>query len=229
MDAAGGSELFESYEQDFNLVAQAISEKIYNKIPNQTGEERKTTAHGADREIEEAEEILGQMEMEILNLPQSSRPRLQAKLRAYKSNLDKLKRELKQARTREYYDRTERDELLSGATGADFDTAAIDQRARLLTGTERLGESSRRLQDSHRIALETETIGANVLEDIRRQREQISATRNHLMEADSYINKAQRTLKGMTRRMATNRIITVLIIIVLIALILFVVWAKFLW
>ena len=31
----------------------------------------------------------------------------------------------------------------------------MDQRARLLTGTELLSDSSRRLQDSHRIALET--------------------------------------------------------------------------
>src|SRR6266540_2453333 len=31
----------------------------------------------------------------------------------------------------------------------------MDQRARLLTGTERLADSSRKLQDSHRIALET--------------------------------------------------------------------------
>lgn len=31
----------------------------------------------------------------------------------------------------------------------------MDQRTRLLAGTDRLAESSRRLQDSHKIALET--------------------------------------------------------------------------
>ncbi|CAJ0913308.1 8828_t:CDS:2 [Entrophospora sp. SA101] len=76
----------------------------------------------------------------------------------------------------------------------------MDQRTRLLSSTERLNDSSKRLQDSHRIALEIENIGADVLGDIRRQREQIIHTRNTLMEADSYIDKAQRTLKGMTRR-----------------------------
>ncbi|CAG8433966.1 12147_t:CDS:2 [Ambispora gerdemannii] len=228
MDATGGSELFTSYEQDYNQVALSISDKITKTIPQQSGEPRKATVHAAEREIDEATEILAQMEIEIFNLPNSSRLRLQPRLRTYRSNLDKLKRDLKRASSR-INGPTDREELLSGAHGTDLDSASIDQRARLLTGTERLAESSQRLQDSHRIALETEIIGANVLEDIRRQREQIINTRNTLLEADSYIDKAQRTLKGMTRRMATNRVITVLIIIVLVALIIFVVWAKFFW
>ncbi|CAH1767196.1 13627_t:CDS:2, partial [Entrophospora sp. SA101] len=77
---------------------------------------------------------------------------------------------------------------------------SMDQRTRLLSGTERLADSSKRLQDSHRIALEIETIGADILKDIHKQREQILHTRNTLTEADSYVDKAQRTLKNMTHR-----------------------------
>ncbi|CAG8543952.1 13369_t:CDS:10 [Funneliformis mosseae] len=191
---AGGSDLFESYEQDFSQVARSIEVIINSTIPSQSGEKRKTTIRAAEREIEEADEIIAQMEMELLNLPQSSRSRCQAKMRSYKSSLDKLKRDLKRASSRASGP-TDREELLAGTNGTDLDSASLDQRARLLSGTELLADSSRRLQDSHRIALETETIGANVLEDIRRQRDQILHTRNTLMEADSYIDKAQRTLK----------------------------------
>ncbi|CAG8618049.1 11561_t:CDS:10 [Funneliformis caledonium] len=190
----GGSDLFESYEQDFSQVARSIEVIINSTIPSQSGEKRKTTIRAAEREIEEADEIIAQMEMELLNLPQSSRSRCQAKMRSYKSSLDKLKRDLKRASSRASGP-TDREELLAGTNGTDLDSASLDQRARLLSGTELLADSSRRLQDSHRIALETETIGANVLEDIRRQRDQILHTRNTLMEADSYIDKAQRTLK----------------------------------
>ena len=38
--------------------------------------------------------------------------------------------------------------------GYDLDRTSMDQRTRLLSGTERLADSSKRLQDSHRIALE---------------------------------------------------------------------------
>ncbi|CAG8706642.1 27282_t:CDS:2, partial [Dentiscutata erythropus] len=175
------SELFESYEHDFDQISQSISTKINSTLPSQSGEKRKATVRATEREIDEAEEIFGQMEMEVLNLQPSTRTRLQAKMRIYKSNLEKLKRDLKKVSANDSVP-TDRDELLAGASATDLDSASLDQRARLLSGTERLADSSKRLQESHRIALETETIGAS------------------LMEADSYIDKAQRTLKGMTRR-----------------------------
>jgi hypothetical protein len=46
-------------------------------------------------------------------------------------------------------------------------------RTRLLQGTATLEDGSRRLQDSQRIALETEEVGADILRSLGRQREQI--------------------------------------------------------
>ncbi|KAF9581724.1 hypothetical protein BGW38_001155 [Lunasporangiospora selenospora] len=225
MDAPGGSELFESYEQDFEAIKVSISERL-NASGGQSGEVKKQTLRSADREIDEANEIVQQMEMELLNLPQASRTRLQARMRSYKADLERLKQTLKRAQSTSR-STADRDELLGGINGGvDLDAASMDQRTRLLNGTDRLAESSRRLQDSHKIALETEALGAGILTDLRVQREQIIHTRNTLLEADSNIDKASRTLKGMARRMATNKMITAAIIIVLVFLILFVLYRK---
>ncbi|KAF9428637.1 hypothetical protein BGZ94_001660 [Podila epigama] len=225
MDSAGGSELFESYEQDYEAIKVSISERL-NASGSQSGEVKKQTLRAADREIDEANEILQQMEMELLNLPQGSKTRLQARLRGYKSDLERLKQTLKRAQSTSR-STSDRDELLGGMSGGvDLDAASMDQRTRLLAGTDRLAESSRRLQDSHKIALETESLGAGILTDLRGQRDQIIHTRNTLLEADSNIDKASRTLKGMARRMATNKLITASIIIVLVFLILFVLYRK---
>ncbi|KAF9572234.1 hypothetical protein EC968_010100 [Mortierella alpina] len=225
MDSAGGSELFESYEQDYEAIKVSIRERL-NASGSEVGEVKKQTLRAADREIDEANEILHQMEMELLNLPQGSRTRLQARLRGHKTELERLKQTLKRAQSTSR-STADRDELLGGASGGiDLDTASMDQRTRLLNGTDRLAESSRRLQDSHKIALETESLGAGILSDLRGQREQIIHTRNTLLEADSNIDKASRTLKGMARRMATNKLITASIIAVLVFLILFVVYRK---
>ncbi|KAF8937576.1 hypothetical protein BGZ47_008954 [Haplosporangium gracile] len=222
---AGGSELFESYEQDYEAIKVSITERL-NASGSQAGEIKKQTLRAADREIDEANEILQQMEMELLNLPQGSKTRLQARMRAYKTDLERLKQTLKRAQSTSR-STSDRDELLGGASGGmDLDAASMDQRTRLLNGTDRLAESSRRLQDSHKIALETESLGANILSDLRGQREQIIHTRNTLLEADSSIDKASRTLKGMARRMATNKLITASIIAVLVLLILFVLYRK---
>ncbi|ORZ02982.1 t-SNARE [Syncephalastrum racemosum] len=199
--SAGGSDLFANYEQDFSTVSEGLRNKIDQQIPSQSGEQRKATVRAAEREVDEIDEILGQMEMEILNIPTPARTRLQAKLRLFKSEAEKAKRDLRRATT-VTPKTTERDELLGdyGSSQSDLDASTMDQRQRLLSGTERLGESSRRLEDSHRLALETEGIGINILSTLKGQRETMLRARDTLSEADSYIDKASKTLKGMARR-----------------------------
>ncbi|KAF9954804.1 hypothetical protein BGZ72_004271 [Mortierella alpina] len=53
MDSPGGSELFESYEQDFQTVKASIIGRITT-----AGEPRKVTLRAADRETDEASEIV---------------------------------------------------------------------------------------------------------------------------------------------------------------------------
>ncbi|KAI9279560.1 vesicle transport v-SNARE protein N-terminus-domain-containing protein [Sporodiniella umbellata] len=199
-----GSELFSNYEQEFNQLSDSVKEKIERCIPQQKGEERKATMRAVERELDESEEILGQMEMEILNIPTPSRTRLQAKLRLYKSEAEKLKRDLRRT-TAIVPKSTDREELLGGIGSgddlqSDYDASTLDQRQRLLSGTDRLGQSSRRLEDSHRLALETEGIGINILSTLKGQRETLVRARDTLAEADSHIDKASKTLKGMARR-----------------------------
>ena len=64
----------------------------------------------------------------------------------------------------------------SSATFSEDDTGS--QRTRLLAGTQTLADSTRRLEDSHRIALETEDVGADILRNLRVQREGIIRTRD---------------------------------------------------
>lgn len=75
-----------------------------------------------------------------------------------------------------------RAELLSGASPADDpysdEPSAYSARTRLLAGTETLQDGSRRLENAHRIALETEDVGADILRNLRGQREQIEHTRD---------------------------------------------------
>ena len=58
------------------------------------------------------------------------------------------------------------------------DPSAFSSRTRLLQGTETLQDGSRRLDNAQRIALETEDVGADILRNLRGQREQIEHTRD---------------------------------------------------
>lgn len=102
---------------------------------------------------------------------------------------------------------SDRDDLLSGGRYRDTDSpsdlesgTSQAQRQRLLQGTDKLQDSTRRLEESNRLALETEDIGAGILNNLRGQREQIESTRDTLYRADNSIDRASGTLKQMIRR-----------------------------
>ncbi|KAK9240459.1 vesicle transport v-SNARE protein N-terminus-domain-containing protein [Lipomyces kononenkoae] len=228
LDAEPGSELFASYEADFRLAYAEITQKI-DQVPELGAEPRKAAIRAAERAIDEADEIVGQMAIELQNISSGSRAKLNTRLRGYRADLDKVKRELRKAS--EQADRTElfgARAAQSGGSGISTDDISQDQRQQLLSGTERLENSSQRLRDSQRLANETEAIGAGILTDLRGQREQIVNSRNVLMEADTYVDKSIRTLRGMARRMVTNRLITIGIVVLLIIIIAAILLGRFL-
>ena len=135
------------------------------------------------------------MELELASLPSSERTKFQPRYKNCKSDHERLKSTFKQALSQDN-DRTE----LLGDGPDDADVMSFDQRNRLLVGTHRLNDASRRLEDSHRVALETEQIGISTLETLRSQREQITRADARLDETNSFIDRNIRLLKNMGRR-----------------------------
>ncbi|KAI1913800.1 t-SNARE VTI1 [Ophidiomyces ophidiicola] len=222
LDTDAGSELFSSYEAELKLVQADLNQKL-DQIAESAGEERKSAIRQAERALDEANELLDQMRIEKENIPSVSRSKINTRFRNFLSDIDEVKRKLKSL--------SDDRKALFGDRYRDEPEGVQDQhlaqRQQLLAGTERLGRSSARLQESRRIALETEDIGRNTLADLHTQRETIEHTRAGLLESEGYVDRSVKTLRGMARRMATNRIITIAIITVLVLLIIAVVYSKF--
>lgn len=83
----------------------------------------------------------------------------------------------------------DRDDLLStpGHVALDVDEGGADspalsqtaaQRSRLLSATDKLADGQRRLEESHRVALQTEDVGSTILRDLRGQRDVLEHTRD---------------------------------------------------
>ncbi|KZO91254.1 vesicle transport v-snare protein vti1 [Calocera viscosa TUFC12733] len=218
--------LFESYERDFNDITASIKKKLDQNGGDgeQAGvESRKAALRRVEMELDEGDEMISQMEVEIQGMPQSIRSKYVARLKAGKSELAKLKKQAKDLSTQ-----TMRAQLLpaSLASAPSDDPYGTDQRTRLLSGTERLADGQMRLEESRRVALETEDVGADILRNLRGQREQIEHARDTLHQADSSIDKAAGTLKTMIRRMYQQRWTTAAIIAVLIVLIVLILYFK---
>lgn len=105
---------------------------------------------------------------------------------------------------KEVHQAAARDTLLGpgAATSTQYpsdDPYGTSDRTRLLAGTQSLDESTRRLENSQRVALETEDMGADILRSLRVQREQIEHSRVVLGNAEGHVDRSNKTLKGMVR------------------------------
>ncbi|OAL22969.1 hypothetical protein AYO22_06877 [Fonsecaea multimorphosa] len=200
LDTDAGSELFSTYEAELRLVQADVNQKL-DQIPELQGEERKAAIRGAERAIDEAKELLDQMNLEKSNIPTSQRSKVNSRFRNHQSDIDSLQRKLKSLadsdRKQLFGDRYTDDPEAGGGGPRD---AQLEQRQQLLSGTERLGRSSDRLRESQRIALETEQIGASTLADLHQQRNVIENTHRNLLQSEGYVDRSVKTLRGMARR-----------------------------
>ncbi|KAI0758672.1 vesicle transport v-snare protein vti1 [Fomes fomentarius] len=218
--------LFDSYEADFKQIIQSIRGKLEGDAKDVQGEQRKAALRRVEMELDEADEMVSQMEIEIQGIPQSLRSTYQSRIKASKADLQRYKK-----LSKDLHAQASRAELLSrpglnGTSTSDEPYGATSDRTRLLAGTALLEDGSRKLQDSQRIALETEEQGADILRSLRGQREQIQNARDTLQRADTSIDRASGTLKKMIRRMYQQRVVTGAIIAVLVLLILVILYFK---
>ncbi|XP_033882998.1 vesicle transport through interaction with t-SNAREs homolog 1A-like isoform X1 [Acipenser ruthenus] len=197
---------FETYEQDFGTLTAEITSRI-GKIPKLGGDEKKNMVVNVEKQLEEARELLEQMDLEVREIPVQSRGMHSTRLKSYKQELEKLEKDFK--RSRIAYSDEVRDELLGddGNSSASQLIKLRDERAHLLDNAEKLERSSRRLEAGYQIAVETEQVGQEILENLHHDREKIQRSRDRLRETDANLGKSSRILTGMLRRIIQNRIL----------------------
>jgi len=215
--------LFDSYEQDFQHVIQSIREKVEGAGKDQKGEQRKAALRKVEIELDEADDIISQLEIEIQGIPQSIKSQYAPRLKQAKSDLTKYKK-----LSKDLHSQAARIDLVGDFNrsrgSSDDPYGEGSDRTRLLTGTHVLTDGSRRLAESTGLALQTEDEGADILRTLRGQREQIENSRNTLQAADTHIDRASGTIKGMIRQMYKQRVVLSIIgvfLVVLIGLILY--------
>uniref|UniRef100_A0A4X1TA50 Vesicle transport through interaction with t-SNAREs 1A n=1 Tax=Sus scrofa TaxID=9823 RepID=A0A4X1TA50_PIG len=152
---------FEGYEQDFAVLTADITNKIA-RVPRLPPDEKKQMVANVEKQLEEAKELLEQMDLEVREIPPQSRGMYSNRMRSYKQEMGKLETDFK--RSRIAYSDEVRNELL-GDDGNSSENQLIklrEERAHLLDNTERLERSSRRLEAGYQIAVETGLVFVNL-------------------------------------------------------------------
>ncbi|KDE04941.1 hypothetical protein MVLG_04697 [Microbotryum lychnidis-dioicae p1A1 Lamole] len=227
MAAAQMTPEFRTYEGEYDAVKQSVQGKIDRDVAQQRGEQRKATIRRINMELEEADEIMEQMEIEA-----RGKAALMIKVRQYKGEVKTFRSKVTTLSAI-----SDRDLLLSqpahSAYTIDVDDDEIPgisssqaQRSRLLQSTQTLNKSGDRLTNSQRLAAESEEMGGNILSSLRMQRGQLESANEELEQADGSIAKASVTLKQMVRLAYRQRIMLVGFGIALMILIVLILWHK---
>lgn len=164
------------------------------------------------------------MDLEARSLQPNVKAVLLAKLREYKSDLNTLESEFKGINSA-FPNQTLRDDLWESGT-ADAPTVAANQKARLLSSTERLNQSSDRVKESRRTMLETEELGVSILQDLHQQRQSLLHAHDTIHGVDDNIWKSKKVLTTMSRRMTRNKWIIGTIVAVLVLAIILILYFK---
>ncbi|XP_042056881.1 vesicle transport v-SNARE 12-like [Salvia splendens] len=218
------SQVYEGYERQYCELSANLSRKCNSAAALLDGEKKKQEISELQAGLEDADVLIRKMDLEARSLQPSAKATLLAKLREYKSDLNKLKREVKKL-TMPNSNQPGKDELLEPGM-AGMHEASANQRGRLALSTERLDQSTDRLRETRRTALETEDIGVSILEDLQLQRETLLHSHNKLYEVDSAIDRSKKVLTSMSRRLSRNKWIVGSIIFALILAILIVLYFK---
>ncbi|XP_044490168.1 vesicle transport v-SNARE 12 [Mangifera indica] len=214
------SEVFEGYERQYCELSASLSKKCNTASLLSDTDQKNEKVSEIKSGLDDADVLIRKMDLEARSLQPSVKAMLLAKLKEYKSDLNKLKREFKRISSANAHQ-----ELLESGT-ADAQTVSGEHRERMAMSVERLNQSSERIKESRRMLLETEECGISILGDLNQQHEALIESRNKLHGVDDAISKSKKVLTSMSQRITRNKWIVGSIIAALILAIIFILIFK---
>uniref|UniRef100_A0A0R3RZL4 t-SNARE coiled-coil homology domain-containing protein n=1 Tax=Elaeophora elaphi TaxID=1147741 RepID=A0A0R3RZL4_9BILA len=213
--------LLSDFEQQYSVQTAEITARI-GRLRDLDKNGRVEGIHQVQRLLVDVENLLEQMELTVRELNPSSaeRSKYELRVRSYRNDKKQLDAELNKAVQR-LKDNTDRDELMT------YDNQiSVNQEDQLIENTERLERTSRRLQDTYRMVIETDQIGTEVLNDLSSQRETIMRARERLRQADRDLNRSHKMLSMMIRRIIQNRLLLLIVAVFLLFSLLFIIYKS---
>ncbi|KAK2158012.1 hypothetical protein NP493_1829g00000 [Ridgeia piscesae] len=218
------SEVFESRQDEFRTLCDDLRSKINNQLVRLTGEPRKRMLREIDRCIEEGTLMVQELEDEVKKAPPTYRSQMFSQIRQHKRELEQMNKDSKRAAAGQT---DSRPNTIAFGVADEFEVTEDVQRARLMAGSDTLSRASASIARSHVVALETEQVGQETMDELGQQREALTRTRDRLVETHQNLSKSRKILNNMARRVMTNKMVLVVIIIIELAILAGVIYWKF--
>eukprot|EP01107_Rhizomastix_libera_P003393 TRINITY_DN1600_c0_g1_i1.p1 TRINITY_DN1600_c0_g1~~TRINITY_DN1600_c0_g1_i1.p1 ORF type:complete len:223 (-),score=38.82 TRINITY_DN1600_c0_g1_i1:510-1178(-) len=216
-------DLFFSSDTECRSVLSGAGMKL-RKLPDSAGEQRRVLIQEVERDLDEAQKILRAMTRSVRDMKGISiteRNQLQSKCNEIEEDIAEKWKTLSSS--------TASHQLTPNSPYDEFDVMSDKQRSKILQTSNMLEDQNDRLNNTHRVALETEEIGSSVLTGLGKQRGQLEHARDMTIDVDNSVTKADGVLKSMSRRIVTDTLIQILINVVLVAIIGLIIFVKWIY
>lgn len=197
------NKLLADYEQQFGVTSAEITSKI-SRLGHIAGSDRNDYIKEIERNLDEVHDLLEQMDLSVKESDVSVRAKLHNRVASYRAELHRLAKEFARAKCTVNIDldTTEDDNHF-----AESEDVTSEQKQRLLYTSERLNQSGIQLDNTYRIAVETEEIGSQILTDLNRQRETMHNSFNRLRDANADLGRSTRMINAIIVRSRQHKII----------------------
>ncbi|CAH1109711.1 unnamed protein product [Psylliodes chrysocephalus] len=192
--------LFENYEQQYSVLTADITAQVGLLTASATKDRRQLISN-IEKHVEEAQELLEQMELEVREVDQSKKQRCRTKLDCYRAELKRLTLDYIKARS------VKQGILYDSSEELNDVRISSDQKQRLLDNSEKLERTNKRLEEGYRVVVETEDIGNQVMKNLGEQRETIQRSRGRLREADEELGRSGRIMNSMIMRSLQQKVV----------------------
>lgn len=165
------------YEEEFRTLTVSAQRSLATALSESGGDPNSLHVNHAESSLEEAAAVLASMELQLHGLGAGEKRPAEAKVKGYKADLARIRKEVQTTKLAigRGAGNAERNELLSPET-----IKALEQRSQMVDSTKRLLQTTERLNESRRMAAETESVGASLLDDLSSQRATMGRTRNNV-------------------------------------------------
>ncbi|GFS56481.1 vesicle transport through interaction with t-SNAREs homolog 1B [Nephila pilipes] len=222
------SENFESLDEDFITLKERITSKIDDQLPKSSGQARKNLTRDIQRDLDDAQRLLQDLEIEARAAPYSFRLQMNTRLKTYRQDINTLKKKIVQNENN--FAASSRNQLLgttSQSSNTPYSSSVASNRGRLLQINETIDRTTQSVNRTQQIAAETDQVGIAVVDELGTQRESLIRTKERLVDTDSNLTRSRKILRSMYRRVMTNKLILIVIIILEIAILCGIVYYRF--
>lgn len=222
------SENFESLDDDFITLKERITLKIDDQLPKSSGQARKNLTRDIQRDLDDAQRLLQDLEIEARAAPYSFRLMMNTRLKTYHQDINTLKKKVVQNENN--FAASSRNQLLgttSQSINMPYSSNVASNRGRLLQINDTIDRTTQSVNRTQQIAAETDQVGIAVVDELGTQREALIRTKERLVDTDSNLSRSRKILRSMYRRVMTNKLILIVIIILEIAILCGIVYYRF--